>query len=176
MKKIKLFLSLSFALFLAACGGGSSSGGGGENNQFAGTYSGNVTINTRLTGDVNSTFDNTFLVTMTVNGDGEFSFVDGVNDPEAIRVNGTLSGNRFRASGSGRGTDEGVTCDLTLTYSGSIVDDRATGTVENGGRCSGAGGSANISGSGRLSLPKRTNSAGASSGESILSNLMINMY
>jgi len=174
MKSIKLLLSVSLALVLSACGGGGSSSSGGG-NEFAGTYSGNVTINTRLSGGVNSSFDNSFFVTMTVNGDGTFTIVDGVNDPEAIRVNGTLSGNRFRASGRGSGTVDGITCNLTLTYSGSIANNRATGTAENTGNCSGSGISARVSGSGPLSLPKRTNSRGLSSGDSMLKNLINNM-
>ena len=169
-----LLLSITCAFLLTACGGSSSSGGGGGNNPFAGVYSGNVPINFRFTGGVNDNFTETTFVTMTVNGDGTFSIVDGVNDPSSIRANGTLNENKFRASGSGSDSEDGVTCNLTLTYDGSIANNRATGTVNTRGNCSGLGTSANLTGTGNLSLAKRTNARTRNSAQSILNSLRSN--
>ena len=173
MKNFKLLLCLGLGLILSACGGGGSSSGGGD-NAFAGTYEAAVTVTFRFSGGINSTSSTTTLVTLTVNKDGSYSIVDGGGGPDSIRANGTLDGNKFRASGSGAGTEQGVTCNLTLTYAGSIVNNTATGRVSGNGNCTGNGTSANVNLEGDLSLPKTAN-AKSFNGPSIMSDILTNM-
>ena len=153
---IKLLTSICAITLMAACGGGgsSSSGSGGGNNQFAGTYSGSHTVN-YLGGGVNSSA--VVFLTMTVNPNGSFRIVDGVNDPNSIPVTGTLDGNRFSASGSGSGTLDGITCDVTIAYSGSIQNDTATGSDRGSGNCRSGGRSVTLSINGQFELPKGSN-------------------
>ncbi len=154
MKTIKLLLSISMVLFLSACGGSSSSGGGGGNNQFAGTYSGNHTVNFSAGGT--NTSDVVFL-TLTVNGDGSYRIVDGDGGAGTVPAVGTLAGNRFDATGTGTGTVDGITCNMRSRYSGTIANNRAVGSTSGSATCNVSGTNVNVSFSGRFDLPKTGN-------------------
>ena len=152
---IKLLTSIFAITLMAACGGGgSSSGSGGGNNQFAGTYSGNHTIN--FSGDgVNSSA--VVFLTLTVNPDGSFRIVDGDGGANTIPVAGTLDENRFSANGSGSGTIDSITCDVSIAYSGSIENNTASGRDNGSANCRSGGRSVTLSINGQFELPKRSN-------------------
>ena len=170
MKKIHSIFAISVSLVLSACGGGGSSSGGGG-NQFAGVYQAPVSVEFRFTGGLNDTSSVTSQVVLTVQGDGSYSISDAGGGPGGIRANGNLDGNKFRATGSGSDTEDGVSCSLTITYAGSIANETAKGKLTGNGRCTGLGTSANVTLNGNMDLP-RTGNAKSIQGESIMSSMM----
>ena len=170
MKMTKILLGSAALILLSACGGGgSSSGGSGGDNPLAGTYSGNHTVTFSGAGPAST---DVIFLSMTVNGDGTFRIVDGADDAESIPAVGTLNGDKFNATGTGSGTVDNVTCDLSITYSGSIANSAASGTDTGSGTCRFQNREVVINISGQFDLP-RTSSAKATRTGSIMSKAAI---
>ena len=114
----RVFL-LCVVLMLVACGGGSSSSDSSSDNRLSGSQQ--LTIRASGIDETDSgPFD------LTLNGDSIFITDNG--DP-AVTASGTLSGANFSATGNSMGVMDGISCTFIITYTGTIVNNNATGTI-----------------------------------------------
>ena len=129
MVRFQHIFSVSLLLAISACGGGGSSSGG--SNAFSGVYEGggDVTFTVGSTSEVNFT---SARIVIANNGDVQAS--DGSGD---FTTTGRLNGNRFTTSGNLSFNEDGVNCNINMTYTGTVTDQRVTGTVSGDGTCNG---------------------------------------
>ena len=151
------------ALLLTACGGGGSSdsGGGSGSTPNDGSYNGSMTLNIATTG-YSST--ETIPVRFTFSGD-KVTVHDG-----PVSGSAKYQGNTYKVTLREKGTEDGVTCDISLTFSGSVGGGKTSGNISGGGPCSSAGVTLQMRASGPYSA-NRSGNAKAGSTSNIVSSI-----
>lgn len=128
---MKKLLVLLFSLGLTACGGGGSGGGSGG-SPFDGNYNGVATVVFSAPGIPNST--ELITTNFTISGT-TIAITDG-----EISGTGTLNPDgSFSIPFSGIDTLDGITCQLNLTFTGTVSGNTVTGNVSGSAPCSGFG-------------------------------------
>ena len=133
------FTSICLTLVLTACGGGGSDSGGGSTSQYAGTYTGNETLEVVIRGQTSPS--QTFPLGIFIDGAGNVT----VTDVDGTQYKGTLNGSNFVATGTMPPASVGsVSCSaVDITYQGTIAGNDITGSSNGTGTCTGPGGTAN---------------------------------
>lgn len=128
----KLIIPVISALLVSACGGGGSSDSGSGNGSTPndGSYNGSMVLKIATTG-YSST--ETVPVRFTFSGD-KVTVHDG-----PVSGSANYQGSTYKVSLREKGTEDGVTCDITFTFSGSVGGGKTSGNISGGGPCSSAG-------------------------------------
>ena len=128
-------ITLAMTLSLAACGGGGSSSGSDDETNYAGTYEGGGDTDFVVGENTINDYTPTKII---VRPEGNVEASDGSAN---VQTSGTMNGDQYQASGTFEFNANGITCDMSINYSGSIKPDNgiatATGKVTGSGQCNG---------------------------------------
>ena len=149
MKNHLKILSLCSGLLLASCGGsgGSDSGGGAGPND--GTYTGTANTTFAFT-SIGSSDTQAVPITFVFSG----STVTAKDGPASGTA--TLNGSNYSVSIKENDTDPatGITCNLTIVFTGSVGGNKTSGKVGGSGTCSYLGQNFPVKMSGNYSASK----------------------
>lgn len=135
MRNIVIFLVLIFSLTgcdkdasISSSDGGTLSGdGGAKSAQYAGTYSGNLTIIYKGD-DINDTDVEPFTIKIKTNG--TFTFTLG-----GETISGVINGNELDAMFRITQTDDGIKCKADITIAAKVKGNSLSGPVSGSAKC-----------------------------------------
>lgn len=156
--KLKLLTVVVYALLIIGCSeessvsagaGGTPTGsdGGSSSASFAGTYVGSGTV--RFSGGSIPDTTKSRAITLVIRTDGTITLTIGDDS-----VSGEINGSSFSSVVHIVESDNGITCEGDVAYSGSVNGTVASGTINGGGECRVIGISTGVDVSGSFSANK----------------------